>query len=183
MIQLDLRRRQVAVNLRVIDVDLNASDSFGTSFTQGLGNAAFSSSAGLGILNFGGSTPSAPFIQEERPIGSTPVGILGGSPLAFAQNFIAQLQAVVTNGQAKIITDPTLVVQEGQSANINLTQEVITDVETTSDENGITVETEKGEAGLTLAVNVERIDDNGFVTLAVEPSISAPAASQRVGDV
>ncbi|MEL7142326.1 MAG: secretin N-terminal domain-containing protein [Cyanobacteria bacterium J06643_4] len=180
--QLDLRRRQVAVNLRVIDVDLNASDSFGTSFSQGIGSTAISSVAGSGFINFGGALPIEAFRQEEIPIGTNPVSFIGGSPLSFAQTFLAQLQAVVTNGQAKIITDPTLVVQEGQAANINLTQEVITDVETTtSDDGAVSVETTKGEAGLTLSVNVERIDDNGFVTLAVEPSISAPAASQRAG--
>ena len=179
--QLDIRRRQVAVNLRVIDVDLNAADRVGTSFSQGLGNASFGSAAGVGLFNFGGTIPVEPFLQEERPIGITPVSFLGGTPLNFAREFIAQLQATVTNGQAKIITDPTLVVQEGQTANVRLTQEIISEVETTSDESGITVETEKGEAGLTLDVNVERIDDNGFVTLSVSPTISAPAASQRSG--
>lgn len=180
--QLDIRRRQVAVNLRVIDVDLNAADQVGASFTSALGDASFGSAAGLGIFNFGGSTPRIPFLQEERPIGVPPVAGLGGGAFNFATQFIAQLQAVVTNGQAKIITDPTLVVQEGQSAGVNLTQEIITDVVTEVDEEGaITVETEKGEAGLSLDVNVERIDDNGFVTLSVEPSISAPTATQRAG--
>ncbi|PZO42538.1 MAG: secretion system protein, partial [Phormidesmis priestleyi] len=37
MVQLDLRRRQVAINLRVIDVNLNAIDAFGTSFSFGTG--------------------------------------------------------------------------------------------------------------------------------------------------
>ena len=180
--QLDIRRRQVAVNLRVIDVDLNATDQFGTSFTQGLGNASLGSAAGVGLFNFGNTSPLQPFLQEERPIGATPVSILGGGPIGLAREFIAQLQATVTNGQAKIITDPTLVVQEGQAANVSLTQEIITDVTTeTDDDGGITVETEKGEAGLVLDVNVERIDDNGFVTLTVSPTISAPAASQRAG--
>ncbi len=41
--QLDLRRRQVAVNLRVIDVDLNASDQFGASFSAGIGDTSFGS--------------------------------------------------------------------------------------------------------------------------------------------
>lgn len=180
--QLDIRRRQVAVNLRVIDVDLNAADQFGTSFTQGLGNSSLSSIAGVGIFNFGNSAPRGGFLQEEISVGTPALGVIGGPALNFANQFLAQLQATVTNGQAKIITDPTLVVQEGQIANVSLTQEIITDVVTEVDEEGgITVETEKGEAGLILDVNVERIDDNGFVTLSVEPSISAPAASQRSG--
>ena len=177
--QLDIRRRQVAVNLRVIDVDLNASDQFGTSFSFGVGNTSVGSRAGQGLINFGGATPNFNFPEEEVVVG-IPFGAIGSGPLQFAREFLAQLQAVVTNGQAKIITDPTLVVQEGQAASINLTQEVITSVETEQGEDGITVSTEKGEAGLTLDVNVERIDDNGFVTLAVAPSISAPTATQIV---
>jgi len=180
--QLDIRRRQVAVNLRVIDVDLNASDQFGTSFSFGVGDTSFSNTAGLGILNLGSTRPEGVRLQPERGIGDTIAATRGGFPFDFASQFLAQLQAVVTNGQAKIITDPTLVVQEGQIASVNLTQEIITDVTTTTDDNGgITVETEKGEAGLQLDVNVERIDDNGFVSLSVEPSISAPTASQRAG--
>ena len=178
--QLDLRRRQVAVNLRVIDVDLNASDQFGTSFSYGIGNTSLGSRAGFGILNLGEATPIRGFNEDEFAIGSA-ISTFGGGPIQFAREFLAQLQATVTNGNAKIITDPTLVVQEGQVANVNLTQEVITDVTTEIDQEGgtITVDTEKGEAGLTLDVNVERIDDNGFVTLSVEPSISAPTATQR----
>jgi len=177
--QLDIRRRQVAVNLRVIDVDLNGSDQFGSSFATAIGDTSFGSRAGLGVVNIGASSPAFNFPEEEVAIG-IPFGALGGGPFQFAREFLAQLQAVVTNGQAKVITDPTLVVQEGQAANINLTQEVITSVSTEQGENGITVSTEKGEAGLQLDVNVERIDDNGFVTLAVEPSISAPTATQIV---
>ncbi|MEO0768223.1 MAG: secretin N-terminal domain-containing protein [Cyanobacteria bacterium J06649_4] len=184
--QLDIRRRQVAVNLRVIDVDLNADDQLGASFSYGLGDTSFGSRAGLGILNFGGATPQGPYNESETNIG-WPAFIFGGGTLQFAEMFLAQLQATVTNGQAKIITDPTLVVQEGQTANVNLTQDVITEVTTEidQDETGgtITVETTKGQAGLQLSVNVERIGDNGFVTLSVNPKISAPTASQRVSGV
>ncbi len=182
--QLDLRRRQVAVNLRVIDVDLNAGDQFGASFSAGLGNTSVGSRAGLGIINFGEASPVRGFNEDEFAIG-TASALFGGGALQFAREFLAQLQATITNGQSKLITDPTLVVQEGQTANINLTQEIITDVDTEIDqeEGTITVETEKGEAGLTLDVNVERIDDNGFVTLSVEPTISAPTSSQRVSGI
>ncbi|MEM6450780.1 MAG: secretin N-terminal domain-containing protein [Cyanobacteria bacterium P01_D01_bin.105] len=182
--QLDIRRRQVAVNLRVVDVDLNAGDQFGASFSAGLGDTVFSSGAGLGLINFGGRSPVRPRIEDEGSIGG-PVALFGGAPLQLAEEFLAQLQATVVSGQSKLITDPTLVVQEGQIANVNLTQEVITDVNTEIDQDAgtITVDTEKGEAGLQLDVNVERIDDNGFVTLSVEPSISAPTASQRVSGI
>ncbi|MEO1620497.1 MAG: secretin N-terminal domain-containing protein, partial [Cyanobacteria bacterium J06632_3] len=96
--QLDIRRRQVAVNLRVIDVDLNANDQLGASFSYGLGDTSFGSRAGLGILNFGGATPQGPYNEAETNIG-WPAAIFGGGTLQFAEMFLAQLQATVTNGQ------------------------------------------------------------------------------------
>ncbi|NER84266.1 MAG: hypothetical protein F6K42_32970, partial [Leptolyngbya sp. SIO1D8] len=42
----DLRRRQVAINLKVIDVDLNAIDAFGTSFSFANGDFDFASQGG-----------------------------------------------------------------------------------------------------------------------------------------
>ena len=58
LIQLDLRRRQVAINLRVIDVNLNALDNFGTSFSFGTGNTSITQTQGLGIINFGDAAPN-----------------------------------------------------------------------------------------------------------------------------
>lgn len=163
MIQLDIRRRQVAVNLRVIDVNLNDSDSFGSQFSFGLGDTAVTQTNGIGLINFGAA----------------------GGAIGIARQFLAQLEASILSSNAKIVTDPTLVIQEGQTAAVQLTQEVVTnittDIETT--EVGIirTVTFEKEDAGLNLQVQIDRIDDNGFVTLAVAPSISAPTDSFNVG--
>ncbi|MEM8504201.1 MAG: secretin N-terminal domain-containing protein [Cyanobacteria bacterium P01_D01_bin.1] len=163
MIQLDIRRRQVAVNLRVIDVNLNDSDSFGSQFSFGLGDTSINQNSGIGLINFGAA----------------------GGAIGIARQFLAQLEASIQSSNAKIVTDPTLVIQEGQTAAVQLTQEVVTnittDIETT--EVGIlrTVTFEKEDAGLNLQVQIDRIDDNGFVTLAVAPSISAPTDSFNVG--
>ena len=82
------------------------------------------------------------------------------------------------NGNGKIITDPTLIVQEGQTANVKLTQDVVTNItttiETTPSGNLTTQDIELTPAGLILQIQVNRIDDNGFVSLSVAPSISAP---------
>ncbi|NJM95999.1 MAG: secretion system protein [Phormidesmis sp. RL_2_1] len=185
MVQLDLRRRQVAVNLRVIDVNLNALDAFGTSFSFGAGNTSILQSGGLGVVNFGNIEPASTRLSPSE-VGSGLAPLLGSLPFSFASQFLAQLQAVVTNGQAKIVTDPTLVVQEGQTAAVQLTQEVVTNItidrETT--ETGVLTTTsfEKEDAGLNLQVQIDRIDDNGFVNLSVAPSISAPTGTFDVGD-
>ncbi len=175
MVQLDLRRRQVAINLRVIDVNLNAIDAFGTSFSFGTGATSAVQTSGLGIINFGSATPNVGALTNNF-LGTA---LFGGNPISLATQFLARLQATVTNGNAKIVTDPTLVVQEGQTAAVQLTQEVVTNlkrVETIVDgRTQIDTVIEKEDAGLNLQIQIEQIDDNGFVNLSVAPSISAPS--------
>ncbi|WP_263970572.1 type IV pilus secretin family protein [Leptolyngbya sp. KIOST-1] len=116
--RIDLRRRQVAINLRVIDIDLNALEAFGTSFSFQTGNFGIGSTGGLGILNLGAGIPTQVFpggTPTATPIG--PRSIQGGGTNAnVAGNFLLQILATVQNGNGKIITDPTLIVQEGQTA-------------------------------------------------------------------
>ncbi|MGB3296518.1 MAG: secretin N-terminal domain-containing protein [Phormidesmis sp.] len=175
MTQLDLRRRQVAVNLRVIDVNLSALDSFGTSFSFGTGDTNITQTSGLGVINFGNTAPNVGALTNNF-LGTT---LAAGNPLSLATQFLTRLQAVITSGNGKIVTDPTLVVQEGQTAAVQLTQEVVTNLtrSETVDDAGrleITTEIEKEDAGLNLLVQIDQIDDNGFVNLSVAPSLSAP---------
>ena len=93
----------------------------------------------------------------------------------FPTRFLASLEAQVVSGNAKILTDPTLVVQEGQEATVKLVQEVIGSIATDIDtESGVrTVTPVIREAGLKLTVNIEKIDDNGFINFTVSPVVSA----------
>ncbi|RUT07018.1 hypothetical protein DSM106972_022790 [Dulcicalothrix desertica PCC 7102] len=241
--QLDVRRRQVAVNVKVVDVNLSGIKDFNTSFSFGIGNNFFTSDGGSASLNFGGSRPASSaeasgsltgtpvipnpiqgdnvFLRDgffnpqsgqrpsaEPPVSSNPLGVgitdftPGTPPTAttpgtpdtytfglpslyqFPKRFLASIQAQVQNRNAKILTDPTLIVQEGQTANVNLTQQVvgnfkreITRGDGTSTE---TITVDKENVGLTVAVKVDRIDDNGFVSLSVAPNIRAPQASENV---
>ncbi|MEH2013911.1 AMIN domain-containing protein [Nostoc sp.] len=260
--QLDIRRRQVVVNVKIIDVNLLNTQDYNTSFSFGVGNNYFTNDGGAASLNFGGSRPatraeastsvtSTPttsnplqssnvFLNQTNPntgiptagINSNPTqpgltaytqGTLGTSTTAvvptaidpatglptnyglqttttpgtpsqytyslpslfqFPKRLLASLQAQVQNGNAKILTDPTLIVQEGQTANVNLTQEVVGNIrrEIVRDANLATetISAEKDRVGLTLAVKIERIDDNGFVSLSVAPVVKAPQAPATI---
>ncbi|MEL7502844.1 MAG: AMIN domain-containing protein [Cyanobacteria bacterium J06554_6] len=164
LVQLDLRRRQVAINLRVIDVDLSAIQEIGTSFSFGIDDTTVEQSGGVLGVAFDPSNP---------------LGLL-------TDNFILQLNATVTNGQSKIITDPTLIIQEGQDAAVLLVEEVVNEntQDVTVDEGTVIVtqEVELVEVGLNLQINIDRIDDNGFVSLSVAPSISAPTSQIDLGE-
>jgi type IV pilus assembly protein PilQ len=157
--QLDIRRRQVAVNVKIIDVNLNKIDDFNTSFSFGVDNTYLSNTNGSANLNFNGFS-------------------------SFPRRFIANLTAQVQNRNAKILTDPTLIVQEGQTANVKLTQEVVGNIKNEitrgDDISTQTITTEKTEVGLTLGVKIERIDDNGFISLSVAPVVKAPQSSENI---
>ena len=262
--QLDIRRRQVSINVKIIDVNLLNTQDSNTSFSFGIGKNFFSNSGGVASLNFGGSRPattaeaansltSTPITQNPlqqgsnifiNPNGTTANAGVSSNPLTtgvtaftpgtagtsttsivptaidpatgqptrygfqttttpgtpdnytfslaslyqFPKRFLASLQAQVTSGNAKILTDPTLTVQEGQQALVNLTQEVyagLRQVQTTAGQNSQVIFTREPiirEAGLTLSVKVDRIDDNGFISLSVAPTISAPNGSVSTTD-
>ncbi|MEB3341812.1 AMIN domain-containing protein [Okeania sp.] len=255
LIQLDLRQRQVAVNVKVIDVNLAANEQFNSSFSFGVNDTFFINDNGAASLNFGSLQPATqaqqnssyplarpvtpnpisgdPFFDSQRrfdvpftgipnvnggagtflrpisPTTSEPtrVGVADYDPsevtanddgtlditlgeatfglfpqILYPRRFLAQLQANVVSGNAKILTDPTLVVQEGEQASVNLVENVVRRIQSTfTDDGGTTRETRTPQfedVGLILGVQVERIDDNGFITLTVSPTVSF--ISQRV---
>ncbi|MGB7442820.1 MAG: AMIN domain-containing protein [Coleofasciculaceae cyanobacterium] len=162
LIQLDARRRQVAVNVKVVDINLLATDNFNTSFTFGLNDTLFSFDPG--------SPLTSAFSLSQSPANRD------------AGDFVGSLQAEIISGNGKLLTDPTLVVAEGQVASVNLTQEVVGNIERTTEGTGddrtTTVTAELVNVGLELEINIERIDDNGFVTLSVNPKVTSIADDQ-----
>lgn len=183
--RIDGRVRQVAVNVRVIDINLLETERIGTSFSFGIDGTRIVNTGGIGIINW--NDRGAPFSVPPGSItgvGSAPISINGevfgenASPFNFSSDFLAQLQLAVVNNNAKILTDPTLVVQEGQVAQVELTEEVVGTIESETNQSGdtltISTEVEKERAGLILGVQVDRIDDNGFISLSVSPSLRIP---------
>ncbi|MGD1849724.1 MAG: AMIN domain-containing protein [Cyanophyceae cyanobacterium] len=183
--RIDGRVRQVAVNVRVIDINLLETERIGTSFSFGIDGTRIVNTGGIGIINW--NDRGAPFSVPPGSIngvGSAPISINGevfgenGSPFNFSSDFLAQLQLAVVNNNAKILTDPTLVVQEGQVAQVELTEEVVGTIESETNQSGdtltISTEVEKERAGLILGVQVDRIDDNGFISLSESPSLRIP---------
>ena len=289
--QLDLRRRQVAVKVQILNVNLNNDRLLDSSFSARMGDTFIVSESGKGHLNFGQYKPGGPAgtgaygdgfsgvpgaypnrgqVPEQRVIDPVvesqsvvnpvvqeravfPPQVPGGDPIlvpkldsmgrpiyvpssdpaapqtlkpvydsngrpvyvpstnpAAAQqlqpvyddkgrlqyvptsdqyrqpdnSFYAYIEAQIIARNAKTLAQPTLLVQEGEKATVETGQDYVVNVE--RDENGDTATTtytfEKETAGLTLELNVDKIDDNGFVTLNVNPSISIPVpAAQAPG--
>jgi type IV pilus assembly protein PilQ len=164
--RLDARRRQVALNVKIVDVNLSNTNALKTSLSFQSGDTVFSADQGSALINFG-----------NQPVGTLP------TPQLAATKFLSAIQTQITSGNGKILTDPTLVVQEGQRSTVNLTQEVFGGfmVENTFSSNGVlTGSVNKPiikNAGLIVDLLVNRIDDNGFVSVSVSPTVSAPGDS------
>ncbi|MFN8905871.1 MAG: secretin N-terminal domain-containing protein [Pseudanabaena sp.] len=161
--RLDLRKRQVMVNVRVLEVAISNGQTLSGGFTTTGGNPTITQ--GLTV-------------ESTNTLG---ISLTSNNPITLPTSFIASLTASIRNGSAKVITDPNLTVQEGETATIALTDQVINNITST-----VTAATTPGTAatttttatfaqvGLTLAIQIERIDDNGFINLSVSPRISTP---------
>ncbi len=279
--RLDARRRQVAINVKIVDVNLSNANSMSTSLSFGTGNGFFSADKGAAVYNYGGynppsnstvlnSTTTPPVGALNLPGGSTPfldyspnaslsnqaagnsAGLgttAGGSPQArpnlgttdnpyqpgytsytpgtaatagtpavfnpvtgalissaipgtagtpatytsalptnfqFPTKLLATLQAQIISGNGKILTDPTLVVQEGQKSTVNLTQEVFAGfkINSVAGTGAVTSTREPilKQAGLIVDLTVNRIDDNGFIAVSVSPTVSSIGSTITTAD-
>ncbi|MDT9297229.1 MAG: AMIN domain-containing protein [Arthrospira platensis PCC 7345] len=251
LMQLDLRQRQVAVNVKIIDVNLTGEATQSSSFSFGINDTFFVNDGGAASLNFGGINPPTrgqstggvtsrpiitnplsdedPFFDRDstirtpltapgggvglrpiRPVTERPGGVglseyepferdltdgtlsaLGSTTVSvfpffqYPRRFLSTLQAQIVSGRAKILTDPTLVVQEGETASVQLVQEVLQSRTTTFTDTPSgtreTIQPQLVPVGLTLGVNVQRIDDNGFVTMTINPEVSSPGSQVGTG--
>lgn len=102
----------------------------------------------------------------------------------YPRQFLAQLEANIIEGNAKILTDPTLTIQEGETSTINLTDRIPVNVEQETTVNAntttTTINTEFDDVGLLMPITVDRIDDNGFITMTLNPRISTPTDTYSI---
>jgi type IV pilus assembly protein PilQ len=155
--RLDLRKRQVNVNVRVVEVNIANGQTVG------------------GGLTFPGGNPSITGTNAQ----SIGIEFNSSQPITLPTAIIANLTAAIANGSGKVLTDPSLTVQEGETATVALTQQVPAGSTTTTtvSPGGGTITTTNftpAQAGLTLSIQIERIDDNGFINLSISPRVSSP---------
>ena len=134
------------------------------------------------------SDPAAsPSLVPRYDKNGQPVYVAGKDPgkFSYPQNSLyGYLEAVIQSTSAKVLASPTLLVQEGEEGKVETGTSYITGVTATETANGSTQYQNTREiAGLTLKVNVEKIDDNGFVTMSIAPSISIPQSTDVQNDV
>lgn len=185
--QLDVRRRQVLISLRAVDIRLDKNESLSVNLGGASGNFALGT---LGNANFGGQPLNQPAGSSVSSIGPEgPSGSITGifnTLNRLQQSLALRVQSAIRNGTGKILTDPKVVVADGGSSRISIATSVPVNVETITIPQGenqppvVTQRLQREDAGVILDVSEVRIDDNGFVTLTIQPEISIPVPLQRL---
>ncbi|MGY4561460.1 AMIN domain-containing protein [Thermostichus sp. MS-CIW-32] len=185
--QLDVRRRQVLISLRAVDIRLDKNESLSVNLGGASGNFALGT---LGDANFGGQPLNQPAGSSVSSIGPEgPSGSITGifnTLNRLQQSLALRVQSAIRNGTGKILTDPKVVVADGGSSRISIATSVPVNVETITIPQGenqppvVTQRLQREDAGVILDVSEVRIDDNGFVTLTIQPEISIPVPIQTL---
>ena len=209
--QIDLRQRQVAVKVQILSVELDNDRRVDSSFSAKIGEAFLVSDRGNAYMNFGSYKPGGaagsgiysgnplsfsrpgdylPGLNEAGEIAQDAAAAAGQSfdqrnvSLRYPSNsFYEYLETVIDSVSAKVIAQPTLLVQEGQDGEVKTATSVVTEVKETIEEGVRTFSFTREDAGLLLGVNVGKIDDNGFVTLSVNPVVSIPQQAGETGGI
>ncbi len=151
----------------------------------GFGTYANPAQPGLGVSTY----TLVPIVSATGAVtGYEPKAIPGNPALPnnmkYPNSLVDYLSATIQSRNTKTLADPTLLVQEGEKAKVEAITSVITNVQVTNNANNTTTSTTTREnAGLTLEVVAEKIDDNGFITLKMTPqaSIPVPAGTLSIG--
>ena len=209
--QLDLRQRQVALSVRILDVSLDNDSRLTNSFAFRSGNSFILSQNGALTAVFGAVAPPAPGPGASQ-------NAIANPGLSYPNNqLVDQITALVTSSNTKVLASPTLILSEnpesipsgasigssGGSASassssggttttgggssggsigrpfaneafVTVGEQVITSYQTVTSTSAPPVCTPVfSNAGLTFGARISNIDDNGFVTFALSPEISA----------
>jgi len=192
--QLDIRQRQVALGVKILDVGLSNDNRISNSFAFKSGNTFILNDNGVLSAIFGSSTLTA-IPGEPNPGASNP-----------DQSFIDSLRAVILSSSTKVLASPTLIlsenpeqIQKDTSVNdgfklsatsklsgpigrlyanesfVTVGEQVVTSYTTQDSATGAppTCIPVFSNAGLTFGARINRIDDNGFVSFSLSPEISA----------
>jgi len=206
--QLDLRQRQVALSVRILDVSLGNDSNISNSFAFRSGNSFILNDRGALNAVFGSVVPGP----------TLPGGAPAPNPgLSYPNNqFIDQVTSLITSSSTRVLASPTLILSEnpepissgaavgasGSTASakksgstattgsnssaasigrpfaneafVTVGEQVITSYQTVTSTSAPPVCTPVfSNAGLTFGARISNIDDNGFVTFALSPEISA----------
>lgn len=155
---------QVMIEIKLIELSEQASRSLGMNYS--FGQRQFGA-----VFN---NTGAPPAVNPGAPLATTgSLSISFESLRNFTSNFNAQLNALVQNSKAKILSSPRIATQNGKQATFQST-ETAPIIRTTQTAAGLTQAIEQLAIGENINVTPTLVDPStGFVTLDIQPNISS----------
>ncbi len=200
--KLDLRQRQVALTVRILDVNLSDGKTLDNSWAMRQNNNFIVNDNGKLLAAFGKNLPP----DESGDFSSSATAAIKVNPGVDYLNdtFLNFLRAQIESKNTKILASPTLILNEfpGQLGGESVSFSDISNslksgtigrsfgneafvvvgtqvpINCTASEDSSVPSFSYGIRGLTFGARILKIDDNGFVTFAISPAITA-ASEQR----
>ena len=196
---LDVRHRQVALSIKIIDVSLTKNDITNNVFDFTSGSTYVINNGGLALLtgNQFARVPPAGTGAVDASVTGTALG---------NNNFANWIEMKIKNENAKIMASPTLILGENSDAMVSgvasasggldsaaigrpfanegfvkVGETVTTSYDVTTEDGVTSCSATSGTAGITFGAKVDKIDDNGYVTFSLSPAISAVTKTETVG--
>lgn len=177
---LDIRTHQIMVDAEVVETTLSKAKDLGFEWGTGSEGTLFTLTPAIGSTKFPFRTVGGlPLVNSKKfaeTIADSAITTRGTLDFSQAQ---ALLQALETDTDTKILARPKVLTLDNESAIIRLTADEAVGFATTSvaQTSTTTSEPERERTGVVLVVTPQ-VNDDGYITMLVEPSVTKTVASK-----
>jgi general secretion pathway protein D len=190
--QLDVAPRQVLIDVKIYEVDLNNDFAAGVeSFLQERGTSAATGTSNNGVTGSGnGSNALITGLAAAQGItaaaGPGGVALTAGAMVLKSKQLLGLLTAQENRGRSRIISSPSIIATDGVAATMNVGSQV--PVLTSQAASGVTSggssvfanQVSSESSGVTVSIT-PRISSSGVVTMMVNQQVSAPQPPSSSG--
>jgi len=197
--QLDLRQRQVALTVKILDVEISDGTNLDNSWAFRQGNKFIVNASGQLLSTINDTQPPSALGFPSAPSANN-------SNAYSDEVFFGLLKSDILSKDTKIIANPTLILNEypgsngGETVSLSSIEDTLkagtigrsfgnegfvvvgTQVPVNCEVDAETgqVTLEYGIAGLTFGARILRIDDNGYVTFTLSPAVSSKSEQRDI---
>ena len=202
--KIDKKQRQVALTVKILDVNISDGNTIDNSWSLRQNNNFIVNDNGKLLAAFGRNLPP----DESGDFNSSAAAVLKENPgLDYINNnFLKFLRAQIESKNTKILASPTLILNEypgkagGQAISFSSISSSLSTgsigrsfgneafvivgtqvpVNCTAAQDSTVPTFDYGIKGLTFGARILKIDDEGYVTFAISPSVTAPSEQRNI---
>jgi len=163
---LDKPLQQVSIEVSLIEIKKDDSNDLGLLVSSQTGKY------GAGF--------NRPMTDTSFSTIASQTGVSYSSIQNIHDNIQVRLNALIQNNKAKLLANPTVIALDGSESFIKITDRIVSNLQTTSNQGVVTYNTTLEDIGIVLNI-LPKISDNGYVTMRVRPSITTPLTKITIG--